>query len=251
MYLPITEFRQQIVDTIKANRVVILTSPTGSGKTTQVPQYLLEEGYSSILTQPRRLAARAVAQRMAKETGTKLGELIGLNTRYEKHYSALTRCLVSTDGLVVIRELLGHNTCDVLILDEVHEGGLHTEVLMALAKRALDRYADLKLVIMSATIDAPALSTYFDDAPIIALKGRSYKIRSKRPGASVEADAIDCLKMGKDVLVFQPGLSEIFSTLGKIDEVLGDSVYCMPLHAQLSISEQERCFATYDRPKCI
>lgn len=251
MYLPIAKYRERIVKTVNANQVTIITSPTGSGKTTQIPQFLLDEGYSMVVTQPRRFAANAVAARIAQETGTRLGGLIGLSTRKDKCYSPDTRCLVATDGLAFMRQLMGQNTFNALLLDEMHEGGIHTETMTAMAKRAIDKNASLKLVVMSATIDAVRLSEYFDDAPVIVCEGRSFEVVRQEPGDSIVSDAIRCLEMGLNVLVFVPGKAEITKLTKQISERYFGAAMILPLHAQLDSMAQIRCLENYGVPKCI
>lgn len=251
MHLPIAKYRERIVKTVNANQVTIITSPTGSGKTTQIPQYLLDEGYSMILTQPRRFAANAVAARIANETETRLGGLIGLSTRKDKNYSQDTRCLVATDGLAFMRQLMGQNTFDALLLDEKHEDGINTEVMTAMAKRAIDKNASFKLIIMSATIDAPRLSQYFDDAPVIVCEGRSFGVTRQEPGISIAHDTADCLARGLNVLVFVPGKAEIRILVKQLYESFRVDAVVLPLHAQMESVEQLRCLANYSVPKCI
>ena len=118
--LPITAYRDQIVEAVKNNPVTVITAETGAGKSTQVPQYLLDAGYNLVVTQPRRLAARTVAERVAEEMGEEIGLTIGYRTAVDRQDSPATRCLFATDGLALVRELMGQNR-GVLVLDEVHE----------------------------------------------------------------------------------------------------------------------------------
>ncbi len=115
--LPVTGFRDQIVKAVRNNPVVVITAETGAGKSTQVPQYLLDEGYNLVVTQPRRLAARTVAERVAEEYGCPFGGIVGYRTAMDRQDSASTRCLFVTDGLALVRELMGAGTHNVLVLD--------------------------------------------------------------------------------------------------------------------------------------
>ena len=150
--LPIYAKRSEIVSAVETNPVVIITAETGAGKSTQVPQYLLEEGYELVVTQPRRLAARTVAARVAEEFNTPLGEIVGFRTAHERQCSKKTRCLFATDGLALLRELLGIGRNTILVVDEVHEWNTNIEVLVAWAKRQIEENPDFKLVLMSATL---------------------------------------------------------------------------------------------------
>jgi HrpA-like RNA helicase len=146
--LPVYAQRDEIVSTVKTNPVTIITAETGAGKSTQVPQYLLEEGYDLVVTQPRRLAARTVAARVAEEFGTPFGEVVGFRTAYEQQCSEATRCLFVTDGLALVRELMGVGRHTVLVLDEVHEWNLNIEILVAWAKRQIEEGVDFKVVLL-------------------------------------------------------------------------------------------------------
>jgi HrpA-like RNA helicase len=159
---------------IEESSATVIMAETGAGKSTQVPQFLLEAGYEVIVTQPRRLAARSVADRVATELGTQLGGIVGFRTGYEEAVSPETQCLFCTDGLALVRELLGVSSerPRVLVIDEVHEWNLNIEVLVAWAKSRIDaELADFKLVLMSATVEADKLATYFNNAPVISVPG--------------------------------------------------------------------------------
>ena len=136
------------MEAIKENPVLILQAETGAGKSTQVPQYLLEAGYTTVVTQPRRLAARTVSERVAEEFGCKFGSTVGYRTAYERCDSAQTKCLFVTDGLALVREIVGNNACDVLVIDEVHEWNLNIEVLVAWCRKQVLANPIFKVVIM-------------------------------------------------------------------------------------------------------
>jgi len=135
--LPIHEYEDVITQAVMNNQVVIITAETGAGKSTQVPQYLLKYGYRIIVTEPRRLAARSVAKRVAAEHGSQLGDIIGYRTAFEREDSPNTSCLFCTDGLELVRSLHSGHQPDVLIIDEVHEWNINIETLVAWSKKQL------------------------------------------------------------------------------------------------------------------
>ena len=249
--LPIAAFRNEIVDAIQINPVTILTAETGAGKSTQVAQYLLEEGCNLVTTQPRRLAARTVAERVADEYDTPLGEIVGFRTAYERKDSDATRCLFVTDGLALVRELMGRGP-QVLVIDEVHEWNLNIEVLVAWAKHQMKRGVDFKVVLMSATLEAQRLSDYFDGAPVIDVPGRTFPVEELAPsGSKLEDDVVKLLRQGRNVLVFQPGKREIEETVSYLQGLSDLNAEILPLHGGLTPDEQKKCFRSYGRPKCI
>lgn len=251
MKLPIEDYRRQITELVANNSVVIVTAETGAGKSTQVPRYLLEEGYRVVVTQPRRLAARTVAARVAEEIGEPLGRTIGVRTSQDRCDSPDTRVLFCTDGLALIRELVGsHHETDVLVLDEVHEWNLNMEVLVAWAKHEISQRAGFRLVLMSATVEAHALSAYFDGAPVVEVPGRLFPVETRDGSGNNVVDAISLLRDGRNVLVFEPGKSEIEATIAWIKGYNLD-VEILPLHGQLDAAEQAKCFRRYSRPKCV
>lgn len=250
--LPVAEYRDQIVEAVRDHAVTIITAETGAGKSTQVPQYLLDAGYDIIVTQPRRLAARTVASRVAEEFGTPFGEIVGYRTAYERQDSEATRCLFVTDGLALVRELMGAGHHSVLVLDEVHEWNLNLEVLVAWARHQVESSADFKLVLMSATLEAERLASYFGGAPVISVPGRTFPVTDQAPaGRNMEADIATLLRQGRNVLVFQPGKREIGETIDRLRAVEGLNAELLALHGELTPEEQARCFRTYTRPKCV
>lgn len=249
--LPIAAFRNEIINAIQMNPVTILTAETGAGKSTQVAQYLLEEGCNLVTTQPRRLAARTVAARVAEEYKTSLGEIVGFRTAYERMDSDATRCLFVTDGLALVRELMGRGP-QVLVIDEVHEWNLNIEVLVAWAKHQMKRGVDFKVVLMSATLEAQRLSDYFGGTPVINVSGRTFPVEELAPsGSKLEDDVVKLLRQGRNVLVFQPGKREIEETVGYLQGLSDLNAEIFPLHGGLTPDEQKKCFRSYGRPKCI
>src|SRR6056297_2125338 len=135
--LPIYGYRQEITEAVANNNVVVITAETGAGKSTQVPQFLLEEDYHVVVTQPRRLAARTVAERVAEEVGCQLGGKVGFRTGFERADSSETQVLFCTDGLQLVREITGTGRAQVLVIDEVHEWNINIETLVAWTKKQI------------------------------------------------------------------------------------------------------------------
>lgn len=228
--LPIYAVKAHILETISKNNIVILVGETGSGKTTQLPQYLLEFGFASkgmiCITQPRRVAAISIATRVASELKTKVGGLVGYSIRFEDKTDKSTRVKYMTDGML-LRELLTDDLLSkysVIILDEVHERTLRTDVLFGSVKRILDKRSDLKVVIMSATMNAQKFSDYFNryihfesSAQIINVPGRQFPVKILYAPHILDDYVDSCLvtifqlhKGGKgDVLCFLTGQEEI------------------------------------------
>ncbi len=249
--LPITAFKDSILDAVAGNSVVIITAETGAGKSTQVPQYLLDAGYSVLVTQPRRLAVYTVSERVAVEYGCELGTVVGFKTSRRDRYSNETQCLFVTDGLAMVRELLGNRRQQVLVIDEVHEWNKNIETLVAWAKHQISKGADFKLVLMSATLEVEKLSAYFGGAPIISVPGRTYPVEEVMP-ATVESayQAELLLRRGMNVLLFEAGKREIADSVYKLKESrVGAEI--IPLHGELEPEEQAKAFRSYGRPKCI
>src|ERR1700722_15426763 len=180
--LPITAQRVAILKALADRQVLIVAGDTGSGKSTQLPQYCLElgRGIPGLIahTQPRRLAARALAARVAEELGQPVGRSVGFRVRFADQVSDATRVVLMTDGLL-LAELASDpmlRRYDTVIVDEAHERTLNVDLLMGVLKRLLPRRPELKLIVTSATLDVERVSRFFDDAPIIAVSGRSYPI---------------------------------------------------------------------------
>ncbi len=270
--LPVSLLREEILTAIKSHQVVVIAGATGSGKTTQIPKMCLELGRKSIAhTQPRRIAARSVAERIAEELAVELGQEVGYQVRFTDTSSKKTLVKVMTDGILLNamqndRELRQYDT---IIIDEAHERSLNIDFLLGYLKQLLPRRKDLKVIITSATIDPGSFSRHFDDAPIIEVSGRTFPIEiryrpvvSERqgesdPDAETTADdyidgVISALKElereeAGDVLVFLSGESEIRDaqeaivgavTAGQLTKRLE----VLPLYGRLSSSEQHRVF---------
>ncbi len=248
--LPIADYRTQILDAVATHQVVIIEADTGAGKSTQVPQYLLEAGHALVVTQPRKLAARTVAARVAEELGEEVGETVGARTRDDHVMGPATRCLFVTDGLALVRELMGHGDHSILVIDEVHEWNENIEVLVAWAKLQIDSGARFKLVLMSATLEAQRLSEHFNNAPVISVPGRLFPVVERPAGRKMIEDVEALLRDGRNVLVFQPGKTEIADLIADLRKT-GVSAEILPLHGELTREEQADCFRHYGRPKCV
>ncbi len=258
--LPVAERREEIAKAIAEHPVVVVAGETGSGKTTQLPKICLGLGRGQTQrighTQPRRIAARTVAERIAQETATPLGELIGYQVRFHEAVRETTAVKIMTDGILLSemqrdRQLRQYDT---LIIDEAHERSLNIDFILGYLKRLLPRRPDLKIIITSATIDLERFSRYFDDAPIIEVSGRTYPVRTEylpRQAADGEEPLAQLVRTVQevrqgvygepgDMLVFLPGERDIRDTAKRLRGV--DGLDVLPLYARLSQGEQARVF---------
>lgn len=269
--LPIWEIHSQIIDSLRTGNRLILSAPTGSGKTTQVPQMLLKAGMLGdgqvVILQPRRLAARLLAARVAQELGVKLGREVGYQIRFENVTSAETKIRFVTEG-VLLRQMIDDpqlKGISVLLFDEFHERHLYGDITLA---RALDvqesTRPDLKLAVMSATLDADLLAQYLKPR-VLTSAGRTFPVEikyasdpsytDKRPIWEQAADAFSrYVNSGEqgDVLVFMPGGFEISQTIEAIrhtDEAKG--FILLPLHGELSPNDQDAAVARYPQRKVV
>eukprot|EP00850_Spirogloea_muscicola_P000281 SM000001S04683 [mRNA] locus=s1:1595740:1605356:- [translate_table: standard] len=222
--LPMYPYKDELLQAIEAHQILVIVGETGSGKTTQIPQYLHEAGYSKRgkigCTQPRRVAAMSVAARVAQEMDVKLGNEVGYSIRFEDCTSEKTIIKYMTDGML-LREFLGEPdlaSYSAMIIDEAHERTLHTDVLFGLVKDIARFRPDIKLLISSATLDAEKFSDYFDNAPTFRIPGRRYPVDimyTKAPEADyLDASVVTVLQIyvtqpTGDVLVFYTGQEEI------------------------------------------
>ena len=247
--LPIFDKKSDILKAIREHDTVIISAETGSGKSTQVPQFLYEEGFKVIVTEPRRIAAISLAERVGQEMNSE--SAVGYQTAFEKRVTDDTRILFCTDGLQIAKGLKNFNNT-ILVLDEVHEWNLNIETLIAWIKRFREEGNSIKVVLMSATIDVKDIMDYFgDDAISIHASGRLYDVKKYHEPVRLDIQIIEEQVMnGKNILVFVPGKAEISQTIEPIyDHMLDCEV--IPLHGELSSQEQRRCFAKYNRPKVI
>ncbi|MBC7581285.1 ATP-dependent RNA helicase [Aeromicrobium sp.] len=255
--LPINERRDEILAAVDANQVTIITAETGAGKSTQVPQYLAEHGYTKIIvTQPRILAARNLSARVRQEYSWRRGSdgtnLVGYRTAHEQDDAPENVILYCTDGLQLVRELAGNGTNErqILVLDEIHEWNENMEVLLAWAKKRCLEEPHFKIVLMSATIEANSLAKYFDAPDPITVAGRTFPVEQKYSDDLVAVVQEQISRRGNNVLVFLPGKAEIeqLATLLKAD---GYTLPIIPLHSQLEPEVQQRAFAHYPAGKIV
>lgn len=259
--LPISQRRDDIATAIRDHQVVIVAGETGSGKTTQLPKICLGlgRGVSGFIghTQPRRLAARTVATRIAEELKTPLGEAVGYKVRFSDHTKASSYIKLMTDG-ILLAELQGDrflDAYDTLIIDEAHERSLNIDFLLGYLKQLLPRRKDLKVIITSATIDTARFSKHFNDAPVIEVSGRSYPVEIRyQHDEEEEADstekivaAVDELvqqdgQAQGDILVFLSGEREIRELAEALRKHHPRNTEVLPLYSRLSASEQNRVF---------
>jgi ATP-dependent RNA helicase DHX8/PRP22 len=272
--LPIYRLKKELMSAISNNQVLVVIGETGSGKTTQMTQYLDELGLTRKgmigCTQPRRVAAVSVSKRVAEEFGCALGEQVGYSIRFEDVTSSDTVIKYMTDGMLM-REYLADNDLkrySALMLDEAHERTIHTDVLFGLLKDLCRRRPDLKIIVTSATLDAEKFSTYFFQCPIFTIPGRTFPVEilyTKEP----ESDYLDaCLitvmqihlsEPAGDVLVFLTGQEEIDTcceTLYTRMQALGDlapELIILPVYSALPSEMQSRIFepAPIGSRKCV
>ena len=263
--LPVFPYRMDFIRAIRENQVLIVTAETGSGKTTQLPQYMWEEGFCEGgkmvgCTQPRRVAAMSVAARVADESATTLGREVGYSIRFEDCTSEKTVVKYMTDGML-LREFLSEpdlQAYSCIMVDEAHERTLHTDILFGLVKDIAAFRPDLRLLISSATLDAEKFSTFFDDAPIFQIPGRRYDVDimyTKAPEADyIDAVVVTVLQIHLtqpkgDILVFLSGQDEIESCEQSLNErvrKLGSKVaelMVLPIYANLPSDMQAKIFA--------
>jgi len=258
--LPVEAVLPELIDALGSNSAVVLQAPTGTGKTTRVPPALFEAGLlgegSLLLLQPRRVAARACARTMSAMRGEELGDTIGYQIRFEKRAGKQTRILVITEGILTRRfagdPLLEGVSC--VILDEFHERSLHTDLTLAFLRELLTLRDDLKLVVMSATLNTAAVSRFLFDCPVISVTARNYPLRidylpfpvRKPLGEQVEAGLralfSDPADDGGHVLVFLAGVPEIRRVLRHLED-RSWSAELVPLHGSLTSQEQDFALA--------
>ncbi|WP_034474386.1 ATP-dependent RNA helicase HrpA [Aestuariibacter salexigens] len=269
--LPVSDKRDDIKRAIEDHQVVIIAGETGSGKTTQIPKICLElgRGVRGIIghTQPRRLAARSVATRIAEELHTPLGQKVGFKIRFSDQVSELSYIKLMTDGILLaeIQQDKFLNQYDTIIIDEAHERSLNIDFILGYLKQLLPKRPDLKVIITSATIDPERFSRHFDNAPVIEVSGRTYPVEvryrpfdeadSERDLDQTEAiiEAVEELdrEARGDILVFLSGEREIRDTEDALRRRQFKHTEILPLYARLSASEQQRIFAPHGARRIV
>ena len=264
--LPVSARRDEVMAAIRDHQVVVVAGETGSGKTTQIPKMCLElgRGVDGMIghTQPRRIAARTVAERVAEELGVPLGGAVGYQVRFTETVGDTTLVKVMTDGILLaeIRHDRLLSSYDTIIVDEAHERSLNIDFLLGYLAQLLPRRPDLKVIITSATIDTGRFAAHFS-APVVEVSGRTYPVemRYRPPGegdgdagdddADVDVNAAICAAVRElagegpgDVLVFLPGERDIRDAAGALRDSGPEGLEILPLYARLSAAEQHRVF---------
>lgn len=257
--LPVSQRKVEIQKLLSEHQVIVVAGETGSGKTTQLPKMCLELGFGNLgmigHTQPRRIAARSVAVRIAEELETELGDLVGYKVRFNDQISDDTQIKLMTDGILLAEiqndRFLNQYSC--LIIDEAHERSLNNDFILGYLKQLLPRRRDLKLIITSATIDVERFSKHFNNAPIIEVSGRTYPVEVRYRPVVEEDDqdqlqgilnAVDELQAeGRgDILIFMNGEREIRDTAEALQKQNLKHTEILPLFARLSAQEQNKIF---------
>lgn len=257
--LPVSQRKVEIQKLLSEHQVIVVAGETGSGKTTQLPKMCLELGFGNLgmigHTQPRRIAARSVAARIAEELETELGGLVGYKVRFNDQISDDTQIKLMTDGILLAEiqndRFLNQYSC--LIIDEAHERSLNNDFILGYLKQLLPRRRDLKLIITSATIDVERFSKHFNNAPIIEVSGRTYPVEVRYRPVVEENDqdqlqgilnAVDELQAeGRgDILIFMNGEREIRDTAEALQKQNLKHTEILPLFARLSAQEQNKIF---------
>ena len=259
---PVAEREADIRRSVDQNAVTIVTADPGAWKSTLIPQYLIDFG-RLVFAQPRTLAAISITERIASLRNEEVGDTFAwrVSKRGSRNWRN-AKALLCTDGYITVRELFGTgsnfgqgNGFDVLGVDELHEWNRFQEVLVALARDRLRKDPSaFKFVTMSATLEAEDLRNWFQkggvSANVIHVEGRSFPVTELPRGASIEDDAEKFLRMGKNVLIFQPTVKTIEQTIAELKS-RGIDAEILPLHSKLNSNQQKRCFEEFDRPKCI
>jgi ATP-dependent RNA helicase HrpB len=264
--LPIYELRQGILDSLGAFSRLIVQAPAGSGKSTQVPQILLDGGVAGegqiVILQPRRLPTRMLAARVARERNVNLGQEVGYQIRFDNVSGANTRIRFVTEG-ILLRQIVRDpelNGVTILIFDEFHERHLYADVALA---RALEiqrsMRLDLKIIVMSATLDSALLASYLRPCHVLKSQGRNFPVEieylkrdlvDRAPWELATEALVQTKQNGGDVLIFMPGAYEIARTMEEIKRSDFDG-YVLPLHGDLSPGAQDAAVATYQRRKVV
>ena len=269
--LPIYELEPRLIAAVRDQGRLIVQAPTGSGKSTQVPQMLLNHGLLGagevVVLQPRRLAARMLAKRVAEEVGTKLGDIVGYQIRLDSRVSKATRIRFVTEGILLRQMSFDQSLRGIsaIIFDEFHERHLYGDISLARALQIQQSTRpDLKIIVMSATLDAALLKNYLAPCEVLTSQGRTFPVTVEYLPKAVdfEHDPVwvvatrECERIAAqstgDILVFMPGAFEISRT---VQDVQGSHALrgfiCFPLHGELPPDQQDRAVARYDTRKII
>ena len=263
--LPIAHYADELVDAIRDHQVVVVAGETGSGKSTQLPKLCLRagRGMAGLIghTQPRRVAARSVADRIATELGVGLGSEVGFSVRFNDQVNAETQIRVMTDG-ILLAELSRDpdlSQYDTIIVDEAHERSLNIDFILGYLRQLLHRRPELHLIVTSATIDTDRFSEHFADhngnvAPVFTVEGRAYPVELRYRPVANDTDQVEAIidgvteltkEVDGDILVFLSGEREIHDTSDALRQLELPRTEILPLYARLSAAEQQRVFASH------
>jgi ATP-dependent helicase HrpA len=264
--LPVYKQRSKILEKLSTNQVIVVESPTGSGKTTQIPQILYEAGYAKSgiigITQPRRIAAVSVSQFIARQMGKTIPDTVGYKIRFEDITDAGTRIKIMTDG-ILLQEIKADyylSKYSVLIVDEAHERSLNIDFIIGLLKRILEARQDFKVIVSSATINTQVFSEYFDGCPVVNIESIIYpvKIIYRAPKMEHNFDVLlqnigtimfelDKEERDGDILIFLSGEKGIKLCISMLHSLpFAEKLEILPLYSRLSSDEQEKVFFTYE-----
>jgi len=264
--LPFYDHREQLAEAISSHQVVIVCGETGSGKTTQLPQLCLDLGLADTgligHTQPRRIAAQSVSSRIASELQTEVGAAVGYKIRFRDRSNASGYIKLMTDGILLaeIQNDRWLNAYSTIIIDEAHERSLNIDLLLGYLKHILPHRSDLKVIVTSATIDPQRFSTYFNDAPILNISGRTYPVEIRyRPVVEddrerqVLAEAIDELLQVavEDILIFFASEREIRDAVEKLSKRYQRDYDVLPLYGRLDAKDQQKIFQRHTKRRLV
>src|SRR3954463_14551 len=264
--LPVSERREDIMAAIAANQVTVIAGETGSGKTTQIPKMCLELGLGEKgligHTQPRRLAARTVAERIAEELDVPLGEEVGFQVRFTGEVGRSTRIKLMTDGILLAE--IQHDKLlkkySTIIIDEAHERSLNIDFILGYLKRILPKRPDLKVIVTSATIDPERFAEHFGGAPIVEVSGRTYPVEVRYRPPDEDSDQTDAIgdaveellrERAGDILVFLSGEREIRDTADALEGRLRSDIEILPLFARQSTAAQQRVWKAHSKRRVV
>lgn len=251
MQLPINIFEARILKAVTEHQYTLISAEAGTGKSTNIPQYLAKAFTKVIVTNPRIISAITIATYVAEQMGVELGTEVGYRTGYEKNASKDTRIEYCTDGFHLIRSIFGKGDTSqkILVIDEVHEWSQQTENLVAWCKFMHDKW-NTKVVMMSATMESEKLVEYLGkDTELIEIPGSTYHVEVEiRPGSAFMSSIVEEIYLGNNVLVIVPTKSEIKRIMKELE---GQYAEILPLHGDLTWEEQKLCFKSYERPKVI
>ncbi|WKC75605.1 helicase-related protein [Borreliella yangtzensis] len=266
--LPIYKYKDELIRVLKKNNVLIVESPTGSGKTTQLPRIIYEAGFAKLgkigVTQPRRIATISIAEYIAKHIGVNLGEEVGYKIRFEEITSPKTKIKLMTDG-VLLQELKKDTLLyeyDVIIIDEAHERSLNIDFILGLIKDISKKRDDFKIIISSATINTKVFSKYFNNAPVVSIETITYPVQiiynppllntSKGMILKIKEIVLNVIKEKKtgDILIFLSGEKEIKETIKELQELNSKkNLIILPLYGRMPKEAQEQIFIATPKNK--